>query len=72
MPVEFVMLLTVPVVDPDQEDHNWKRPLNCLHLITSPLVCILTLKSGACKNLACSQQDPHGRALVPWVGIPRL
>ncbi|CAM2103318.1 unnamed protein product [Caretta caretta] len=47
MPVEFVMLLTVPVVDPDQEDHNWKRPLNCLHLITSPLVCILTLKSGA-------------------------
>ncbi|KAH1180435.1 hypothetical protein KIL84_009271 [Mauremys mutica] len=47
LPVEFVMLLTVPVVDPDQEDHNWKRPLNCLHLITSPLVCILTLKSGA-------------------------
>ncbi|XP_075754329.1 mitochondrial sodium/calcium exchanger protein [Pelodiscus sinensis] len=47
MPVEFVMLLTVPVVDPDQEDQNWKRPLNCLHLITSPLVCILTLKSGA-------------------------
>ncbi|XP_067406270.1 mitochondrial sodium/calcium exchanger protein [Emydura macquarii macquarii] len=47
LPVEFVMLLTVPVVDPDQEDQNWKRPLNCLHLITSPLVCILTLKSGA-------------------------
>uniref|UniRef100_A0A8C8R7M9 Mitochondrial sodium/calcium exchanger protein n=1 Tax=Pelusios castaneus TaxID=367368 RepID=A0A8C8R7M9_9SAUR len=47
MPVEFVMLLTVPVVDPDEEDQNWRRPLNCLHLITSPLVCILTLKSGA-------------------------
>lgn len=51
MPIEFVLLLTVPIVDPDKEDRNWKRPLNCLHLITSPLVCILTLKSGACKNL---------------------
>ncbi|XP_019362241.1 PREDICTED: sodium/potassium/calcium exchanger 6, mitochondrial [Gavialis gangeticus] len=47
MPIEFVLLLTVPIVDPDTEDRNWKRPLNCLHLITSPLVCILTLKSGA-------------------------
>ncbi|XP_061459130.1 mitochondrial sodium/calcium exchanger protein isoform X2 [Rhineura floridana] len=47
LPVEFVLLLTVPVVDPDREDQNWKRPLNCLHLLTGPLVCILTLKSGA-------------------------
>ncbi|XP_064424332.1 mitochondrial sodium/calcium exchanger protein isoform X2 [Latimeria chalumnae] len=46
LPIEFLLLLTVPVVDPDKEDHNWKRPLNCLHLITSPLVCILTFKSG--------------------------
>ncbi|XP_069475336.1 mitochondrial sodium/calcium exchanger protein isoform X2 [Ambystoma mexicanum] len=46
MPIEIVLLLTVPVVDPDKEDRNWKRPLNCLHVITSPLVCVLTLKSG--------------------------
>ncbi|NXU75716.1 NCLX protein, partial [Oreotrochilus melanogaster] len=47
VPVELVLLLTVPVVDPDKDDLNWKRPLNCLHILTSPLVCILTLKSGS-------------------------
>ncbi|NXI79835.1 NCLX protein, partial [Rhipidura dahli] len=46
VPVELVLLLTVPVVDPDKDDLNWKRPLNCLHILTSPLLCILTLKSG--------------------------
>ncbi|XP_025027987.1 mitochondrial sodium/calcium exchanger protein [Python bivittatus] len=46
LPVELVLLLTVPIVDPDREDQNWKRPLNCLHLVTGPLICILTLKSG--------------------------
>ena len=49
LPVEFLLLLTVPVVDPDKEDGNWKRPLNCLHLVTSPLVLVLTLQSGACE-----------------------
>lgn len=44
--MELVLLLTVPVVDPDKDDLNWKRPLNCLHIVTSPLLCILTLKSG--------------------------
>ncbi|KAM6155069.1 mitochondrial sodium/calcium exchanger protein [Rhynchocyon petersi] len=47
LPVEFLLLLTVPVVDPDKDDRNWKRPLNCLHLVTSPLFCVLTLQSGA-------------------------
>ncbi|KAL2087146.1 hypothetical protein ACEWY4_018205 [Coilia grayii] len=46
LPLEVLLLLTVPVVDPDKEDHNWNRPLNCLHLITGPLVCILTFNSG--------------------------
>uniref|UniRef100_A0A8C6RTE7 Mitochondrial sodium/calcium exchanger protein n=1 Tax=Nannospalax galili TaxID=1026970 RepID=A0A8C6RTE7_NANGA len=46
LPVEFLLLLTVPVVDPDQEDGNWKRPLNCLQLVISPLVLVLTLQSG--------------------------
>lgn len=54
MPVELVLLLTVPVVDPDKDDLNWKRPLNCLHILTSPLLCILTLKSGACKSSGSS------------------
>ncbi|XP_041584406.1 mitochondrial sodium/calcium exchanger protein [Vulpes lagopus] len=47
LPVEFLLLLTIPVVDPDKEDGNWKRPLNCLHLVISPLVLALTLQSGA-------------------------
>lgn len=55
VPVELVLLLTVPVVDPDKDDLNWKRPLNCLHILTSPLLCVLTLKSGACKSLGRSQ-----------------
>lgn len=46
VPLEVLLLLTVPVVDTDKEDHNWKRPLNCLHIITGPLVCVLTLQSG--------------------------
>uniref|UniRef100_A0A8D0XNY0 Solute carrier family 8 member B1 n=1 Tax=Sus scrofa TaxID=9823 RepID=A0A8D0XNY0_PIG len=47
LPVEFLLLLTVPVMDPDKEDGNWKRPLNCLHLVISPLFVVLTLQSGA-------------------------
>lgn len=55
VPVELVLLLTVPVVDPDKDDLNWRRPLNCLHILTSPLLCVLTLKSGTCKSLGKSQ-----------------
>ncbi|KAK2102650.1 Mitochondrial sodium/calcium exchanger protein [Saguinus oedipus] len=51
LPVEFLLLLTVPVVDPDKDDRNWKRPLNCLHLVISPLVIILTLQSGTWHRL---------------------
>ncbi|XP_027718454.1 mitochondrial sodium/calcium exchanger protein isoform X2 [Vombatus ursinus] len=46
MPVEFLMLLTVPLVDLDKDDRNWKRPLNCLQLLISPVVCVMTLQSG--------------------------
>lgn len=59
VPVELVLLLTVPVVDPDKDDLNWKRPLNCLHIVTSPLLCVLTLKSGACKSPQRPQSPPH-------------
>ncbi|XP_016411084.1 sodium/potassium/calcium exchanger 6, mitochondrial-like isoform X2 [Sinocyclocheilus rhinocerous] len=46
VPVEVLLLLTVPVVDANKDDHNWKRPLNCLHIITGPLVCVLSFQSG--------------------------
>ncbi|XP_063769348.1 mitochondrial sodium/calcium exchanger protein [Pseudophryne corroboree] len=46
VPVEMLLLLTVPIMDPDKEDRNWQRPLNCLHLITSPLLCVFCLHSG--------------------------
>lgn len=69
VPVELVLLLTVPVVDPDKDDLNWKRPLNCLHVLTSPLLCVLTLKSGTCKSLG-QLPTPRGlgqrRPPKPW------
>ncbi|KAM8960676.1 mitochondrial sodium/calcium exchanger protein [Pelodytes ibericus] len=46
VPVELLLLLSVPVVDPDKEDRNWQRPLNCLHLIVSPVLSIFTINSG--------------------------
>lgn len=51
VPTEVLLLLCIPVVDPDKEDKNWRRPLNCLHLITAPLVCLLTFQSGQCKYI---------------------
>nr|XP_060468361.1 mitochondrial sodium/calcium exchanger protein isoform X2 [Panthera onca] len=65
LPVEFLLLLTVPVVDPDKDDGNWKRPLNCLHLVISPLVLALTLQSGASLSLTlgktCALQEARPR-----------
>ncbi|KAG7280893.1 hypothetical protein CRUP_009179 [Coryphaenoides rupestris] len=46
VPLEVLLLLCVPVVDPDKEDRNWRRPLNCLHLVTAPMACLLTFQSG--------------------------
>ena len=62
--MEFLLLLTVPVVDPDKDDRNWKRPLNCLHLVISPLVVVLTLQSGTCEY-------PLPRANPPSYSFPR-
>lgn len=56
-PVEVLLLLCIPVVDPDKEDKNWRRPLNCLHLITAPLVCVLAFQSGVCKCI--THDDLH-------------
>ncbi|XP_040897923.1 mitochondrial sodium/calcium exchanger protein [Toxotes jaculatrix] len=57
-PLEVLLLLCIPVVDPDKEDKNWRRPLNCLHLITAPLVCVLTFQSGIYGDYMIQGQFP--------------
>ncbi|KAM9360288.1 mitochondrial sodium/calcium exchanger protein [Symphorus nematophorus] len=57
-PIEVLLLLCIPVVDPDKEDKNWRRPLNCLHLITAPLVCVLTFQSGIYADYMIQGQFP--------------
>ncbi|MED6255253.1 hypothetical protein ATANTOWER_006739 [Ataeniobius toweri] len=57
-PLEVLLLFCVPVVDPDKEDKNWKRPLNSLHLITSPLLCVLVFQSGAYGDLMIQGELP--------------
>ncbi|KAM9393408.1 mitochondrial sodium/calcium exchanger protein isoform 1-T1 [Pholidichthys leucotaenia] len=57
-PLEVLLLLCIPVVDPDKEDKNWRRPLNCFHLITAPLVCLLVFQSGAYGNYMIQGQFP--------------
>lgn len=58
IPLEFLLLLCIPVVDPDKEDKNWRRPLNCLHLITAPLVCVLAFQSGIYGDYIIQGQFP--------------
>ncbi|XP_047447686.1 mitochondrial sodium/calcium exchanger protein [Mugil cephalus] len=57
-PLEVLLLLCIPIVDPDKEDKNWRRPLNCLHLITAPLVCVLVFQSGAYGGYMIQGQFP--------------
>ncbi|XP_069789285.1 mitochondrial sodium/calcium exchanger protein [Narcine bancroftii] len=58
LPIEFLLLLCIPVVDFDQDNYNWKRPLNCLQIVTGPLVCILAFKSGRYGLLLIHGQIP--------------
>ncbi|GAB1290099.1 Mitochondrial sodium/calcium exchanger protein [Apodemus speciosus] len=75
LPVEFLLLLTVPVVDPDKDDRNWKRPLNCLQLVISPLVLVLTLQSGVYApqpkvggvGATTQPNRPKARAHIAWL-----
>ncbi|KAG8596738.1 hypothetical protein GDO81_002037 [Engystomops pustulosus] len=69
VPVEILLLLCVPVVDPDKEDHNWQRPLNCLHVTTSPLLCLFCLHSGAYACYVIQGVLPVW-ALMLLIGIP--
>ncbi|KAM8865785.1 mitochondrial sodium/calcium exchanger protein [Synchiropus picturatus] len=57
-PLEILLLLCIPVVDPDKSDKNWRRPLNCLHLLTSPLVCLFCFQSGTYGTYMINQQFP--------------
>uniref|UniRef100_A0A3P9GZI1 Solute carrier family 8 member B1 n=1 Tax=Oryzias latipes TaxID=8090 RepID=A0A3P9GZI1_ORYLA len=57
-PLEVLLLLCVPVVDPDKEDKNWRRPLNCLHLVIAPVVCVLAFQSGKYGNYMIQEQFP--------------
>ncbi|KAM8886202.1 mitochondrial sodium/calcium exchanger protein [Spinachia spinachia] len=57
-PLEFLLLLCVPVVDPDKEDRNWRRPLNCFHLVTAPMVLVLAFQSGMYGNYMIQGQFP--------------
>ncbi|KAM4616950.1 mitochondrial sodium/calcium exchanger protein [Polymixia lowei] len=57
-PLEFLLLLCIPIVDPDKEDRNWRRPLNCLHLITAPLACVFTFQSGIYGSYLIQGQFP--------------
>ncbi|XP_059511064.1 mitochondrial sodium/calcium exchanger protein isoform X2 [Stegostoma tigrinum] len=58
LPIEFFLLICIPVVDSDQEDHNWKRPLNCLQVVTGSVVCIFAFKSGYYGLLRINDQFP--------------
>ncbi|XP_072244113.1 mitochondrial sodium/calcium exchanger protein isoform X1 [Leuresthes tenuis] len=58
MPLEVLLLLCVPVVDPDKEDKNWRRPLNCFHLISAPVVCVLVFQSGEYGDYKIQGQFP--------------
>lgn len=57
MPLEVLLLLCIPIVDPDKEDKNWRRPLNCLQLVTAPLVCVFAFQSGQCKCVTVKRQQ---------------
>ncbi|XP_070572228.1 mitochondrial sodium/calcium exchanger protein-like isoform X2 [Ptychodera flava] len=43
-PFQFAFQITIPVVDYDEENHNWNRLLNTLHVITGPVFCIFVTK----------------------------
>ncbi|XP_067911219.1 mitochondrial sodium/calcium exchanger protein [Heterodontus francisci] len=58
LPIEFLLLICIPVVDSDQEDRNWKRPLNCLQIVTGSLACTFAFKCGYYGLLLINGQFP--------------
>ncbi|XP_064391554.1 mitochondrial sodium/calcium exchanger protein-like [Halichondria panicea] len=43
-PASFFLSLTVPMVDRNEDDHNWNKWLNVVHCVTSPMFVILIIK----------------------------
>ncbi|GIY22109.1 hypothetical protein CDAR_223002 [Caerostris darwini] len=43
-PVCCLLILTVPVVDYENDKNNWCKPLNLIHVITAPMFVILALE----------------------------
>jgi len=46
VPAVFFLNLTIPVVNYDQEDHNWNKWLNVLHCVTMPVFGAIATKGG--------------------------
>ena len=42
-PVVFLLLVFIPVVDYEEENHGWSKLLNCLQIILLPAVCSMAL-----------------------------
>jgi len=42
-PASILLSLTVPVIDKDEDDHNWNKWLNVLHCVTAPLFIVLII-----------------------------
>lgn len=40
-PLYLLLTITIPVVDQENPLDNWCRPLNCIHILTGPLVILL-------------------------------
>lgn len=46
-PIQLVLLLTIPVIDPEDASESWSQILNCLHLITGPLILATAAGAGS-------------------------
>ena len=45
VPAVFCLNLTIPVVDYDEEEHNWNKWLNVLHCLTMPVFGVVATNS---------------------------
>lgn len=43
-PICFLLILTIPVVDYENEKNNWCRPLSVIHCIAAPMFTLLVLQ----------------------------
>ncbi|XP_072047899.1 mitochondrial sodium/calcium exchanger protein-like [Amphiura filiformis] len=45
LPIQFMLQLTVPIVDYDEDRHGWNQLLNVLQCITGPMFCLGVTKA---------------------------